>query len=81
MSQTQTSVRPPIAPMLAKLARELPAGDWSFEPKWDGFRALVSTPLDWAELAAAIDAQDESRLVFLASDVLARLTPARGADE
>src|SRR6202521_3989441 len=28
--------------MLAKLARELPEGPaWLFEPKWDGFRALV----------------------------------------
>ncbi|MCI0344407.1 MAG: ATP-dependent DNA ligase, partial [Chloroflexi bacterium] len=28
--------------MLAKLADELPAGDgWLFEPKWDGFRAIV----------------------------------------
>jgi ATP-dependent DNA ligase len=28
--------------MLAKRAGELPAGDsWMFEPKWDGFRALV----------------------------------------
>ncbi|MDX2167174.1 MAG: ATP-dependent DNA ligase [Deltaproteobacteria bacterium] len=33
---------PPIEPMLAKLATALPAGDtWLFEPKWDGFRALV----------------------------------------
>ncbi|MCW5892780.1 MAG: ATP-dependent DNA ligase [bacterium] len=33
---------PPIAPMLAKLASALPPGDgWLFEPKWDGFRALV----------------------------------------
>jgi ATP-dependent DNA ligase len=33
---------PPIAPMLAKLADALPAdGDWLFEPKWDGFRAIV----------------------------------------
>ena len=32
----------PIEPMLAKLATELPAGDgWLFEPKWDGFRAIV----------------------------------------
>jgi ATP-dependent DNA ligase len=29
-------------PMLAKRAGELPVGgDWIFEPKWDGFRALV----------------------------------------
>lgn len=33
---------PPIKPMLAKLADELPAGEgWLFEPKWDGFRAIV----------------------------------------
>jgi ATP-dependent DNA ligase len=35
-------IEPPIEPMLAKLATELPDGDgWLFEPKWDGFRALV----------------------------------------
>ncbi|MGQ0652608.1 MAG: ATP-dependent DNA ligase [Betaproteobacteria bacterium] len=28
--------------MLAKIAEELPqAGDWLYEPKWDGFRALI----------------------------------------
>jgi ATP-dependent DNA ligase len=33
---------PPLEPMLAKLAAALPPGEgWSFEPKWDGFRALV----------------------------------------
>ena len=35
-------VPPPVAPMLAKLARELPTGGgWSYEPKWDGFRCIV----------------------------------------
>jgi ATP-dependent DNA ligase len=35
-------LEPPIEPMLATLADELPAGDgWLFEPKWDGFRAIV----------------------------------------
>src|SRR5262245_29313012 len=35
-------VHPPILPMLAKRVGELPAaGEWIFEPKWDGFRALV----------------------------------------
>src|SRR4029453_6970933 len=35
-------IEPPVEPMLAKLASELPAGDgWLFEPKWDGFRAIV----------------------------------------
>jgi len=33
---------PPIEPMLAKPADALPEGDgWLFEPKWDGFRAIV----------------------------------------
>jgi ATP-dependent DNA ligase len=34
---------PPIEPMLAKAATKVPddAGVWSYEPKWDGFRALV----------------------------------------
>ncbi len=32
---------PPIAPMLAKLANEIPAGSYLYEPKWDGFRALI----------------------------------------
>src|SRR4249920_1198854 len=33
---------PPIEPMLAKAADGLPGDDgWLFEPKWDGFRAIV----------------------------------------
>ena len=35
-------IAPPIEPMLAKLADHLPAsGAFLFEPKWDGFRAIV----------------------------------------
>ncbi len=35
-------IQPPVEPMLAKLASELPPGEgWLFEPKWDGFRAIV----------------------------------------
>src|SRR6476620_8030333 len=34
-------VEPPIEPMLAKLADELPVGAFLYEPKWDGFRAIV----------------------------------------
>jgi ATP-dependent DNA ligase len=35
-------VNPPILPMLSKRVGELPVGDaWIYEPKWDGFRALV----------------------------------------
>ena len=35
-------ITPPIEPMLAKLTDALPAGpSFLYEPKWDGFRALV----------------------------------------
>jgi len=36
------AIDPPIEPMLAKLAEELPPeGPFLYEPKWDGFRAIV----------------------------------------
>jgi ATP-dependent DNA ligase len=36
------AIEPPIEPMLAKLATSLPEGEgFLFEPKWDGFRAIV----------------------------------------
>ena len=38
---TAFPIPPPIEPMLAKLADELPAGAFLYEPKWDGFRAIV----------------------------------------
>ena len=42
MSVMQLPVNPPVLPMLAKRVSELPtAGEWIFEPKWDGFRALI----------------------------------------
>jgi ATP-dependent DNA ligase len=35
-------VNPPILPMLAKRVADIPdGGGWIFEPKWDGFRAMV----------------------------------------
>src|SRR5213080_2375351 len=40
--QDRFPIAPPIEPMLAKLAEALPeAGAFLFEPKWDGFRAIV----------------------------------------
>src|SRR5258706_7385507 len=39
---TGFALAPPIEPMLAKLAEELPtSGPFLYEPKWDGFRAVV----------------------------------------
>ena len=40
--QSQLPVEPPVEPMLATLADALPdEGKYLFEPKWDGFRAIV----------------------------------------
>jgi ATP-dependent DNA ligase len=42
MVPTAFPIAPPIEPMLAKVATELPVGEeLLYEPKWDGFRAIV----------------------------------------
>ena len=45
-------VMPPVSPMLAKLTRELPIGDYLYEPKWDGFRCIVFRDGDEVELGS-----------------------------
>ena len=41
-SAAHTVVAPPIEPMLAKVAEAIPEeGPYLYEPKWDGFRAIV----------------------------------------
>ncbi len=38
----QLAVNPPVLPMLSKRVEQLPeGGDCIYEPKWDGFRALI----------------------------------------
>jgi ATP-dependent DNA ligase len=40
--ELRTAVRPPVEPMLAQRVAAIPSGEgWLYEPKWDGFRALV----------------------------------------
>jgi ATP-dependent DNA ligase len=79
---------PPVEPMLAKASDGLPEGDgWLFEPKWDGFRALVFRdgdeiftqsrdlkPLDryFPELAEPFKAQLPERCVLDGEVVIAR---------
>ena len=51
MAASTPTTTPPIEPMLAKIADELPQVDgFLFEPKWDGFRALVFRTGDEAYL-------------------------------
>ena len=80
-------VEPPIEPMLAKAVHDLPeAAGWLFEPKWDGFRALVFRdgdevytqsrdlkPLDryFPELAAPLRAALPARCVLDGEVVIA----------
>ncbi|MDQ2826632.1 MAG: ATP-dependent DNA ligase, partial [Actinomycetota bacterium] len=49
----QLPVMPPVKPMLAKLARELPAPEGMlYEPKWDGFRCIVFRDGEEVELGS-----------------------------
>jgi ATP-dependent DNA ligase len=79
---------PPLEPMLAKPSDGLPDGDgWLYEPKWDGFRAIVFRdgdevliqsrdlkPLDryFPELAAPLRASLPERCVVDGEVVIAR---------
>src|SRR3954453_13813126 len=81
-------IEPPLEPMLAKASDGLPDDDgWLFEPKWDGFRAIVFRdgdevliqsrdlkPLDryFPELAAPIRASFPERCVVDGEVVIAR---------
>jgi ATP-dependent DNA ligase len=81
-------VAPPLLPMLAQRVGALPTGQgWLFEPKWDGFRALVfrdgdeifiqsrdGKPLDryFPEVVAALAAGLPARCVLDGEIVIAR---------
>jgi ATP-dependent DNA ligase len=44
---------PPVSPMLARAADELPVDDgWLYEPKWDGFRCIVFRDGEEVELGS-----------------------------
>ncbi|HUA36760.1 MAG TPA: ATP-dependent DNA ligase [Candidatus Binataceae bacterium] len=84
----QLPVNPPILPMLSKRIEQLPAGEgWIFEPKWDGFRALIfrdrdevfiqsrdAKPLNryFPELIEPLQAQLPTRCVLDGEIVIAR---------
>ncbi|NLE21463.1 MAG: ATP-dependent DNA ligase [Actinobacteria bacterium] len=45
-------VIPPVSPMLARAVADLPVGKFSYEPKWDGFRAIVFRDGDEVEIGS-----------------------------
>jgi ATP-dependent DNA ligase len=81
-------VNPPVLPMLAKRVSSLPSGEgFVYEPKWDGFRALVfkdggevfiqsrdEKPLNryFPELVAALEAALPPRVVLDGEIVIAK---------
>ncbi len=77
MRIVQLPVNPPILPMLSKRISELPAeGAWIFEPKWDGFRALIFR--DGSEiLVQSRDAKPLNRYFPELVDALLAALPAR----
>ena len=71
-------VMPPVEPMLARAVDDIPAG-WCYEPKWDGFRAIIFRDGDdvditsrnrrpmaryFPEVVAAVRAQVPARCVL-----------------
>ena len=65
-------VAPPVLPMLANRVGALPEGDgWIFEPKWDGFRALVFR--DGAEIL--IQSREGKSLNRYFGQMMVRATP------
>lgn len=49
------ALTPPVAPMLGRLARELPHDGFLYEPKWDGFRCLAFRSEDGVDLRSRND--------------------------
>jgi ATP-dependent DNA ligase len=48
----QLPIMPPVAPMLAKSVSEIPTGNLSYEPKWDGFRSIIFRDGDEVEIGS-----------------------------
>ena len=75
-SRPSYPIDPPIRPMLAKLAAAIPEGSgWLFEPKWDGFRALVYRGRDQAYIQSRDLKPFDRYFPELHDALLARLPP------
>ena len=68
-------VMPPVAPMLAKPVDAIPAGDYIFEPKWDGFRSIVFRDGDEVEIGSRNERPMTRYFPELVAAILAELSP------
>src|ERR1700753_1056748 len=73
-------VNPPIAPMLAKSVADIPEGPFSFEPKWDGFRAIVFRDGDEVEIGSRNERPMTRYFPEVVAAVLANFPPRAGID-
>lgn len=68
----------PLMPMEARVRTALPDGDWAYEPKWDGFRALA-----WSDPDTRLDSRNGKPLRRYFPELepaLAALPPATVVD-
>jgi len=68
-------IPPPVEPMLAKLTDGVPTGRFIYEPKWDGFRALVFRA-EGETFIQSRDLRPLGRYFPELEDVLTRALPA-----
>jgi len=52
MARMHLPLHPPLGPMLAKSVKAIPEGDYLYEPKFDGFRAIAFRDGDEVELSS-----------------------------
>lgn len=62
---------PPVKPMLASSVPDVPAGAYTYEPKWDGFRCVVFRDRDQVELGS----RNDKPLTRYFPEVVAALKP------
>jgi ATP-dependent DNA ligase len=67
-------VMPPVAPMLAKSALEIPVGQ-HYEPKWDGFRSIVFRDGDEVEIGSRSERPMTRYFPEIVAAVLANFPP------
>jgi ATP-dependent DNA ligase len=52
MARMHLPLHPPLGPMLAKSVKSIPEGDYLYEPKFDGFRAIAFRDGDEVEISS-----------------------------
>jgi ATP-dependent DNA ligase len=52
MTTMRLPVMPPVAPMLSRSVKDIPVGELSYEPKWDGFRSIIFRDADEVEIGS-----------------------------